>query len=370
MAQTITLSNTVGPANIKTFAGSGTPNNGTYANSRDLLLKTFSGEMIKHFDEKFALKNGVRSITLNGGISAQFPAIGRASADTFIPGQEIVGQQIDTAEKVVTIDDTIISSVWINNIDQMLTHFEFRGEYSRQMASAMALTMERKLFQRAVGVARLGDDYNAAMVPGVDTPYAAASGKGAGLVGMNNAVTKRLGASAGPAELINAAFEAAAYFDSEDIPYEDRALYVTPSTYYALINSNDTTVTKLLDRDFSNNGDFAGAQLYQVAGFNLIKTNHMAINGTLNSNTGPDSRTPLNAPTGGFGDDYAINATETLGMFMHSSAIGMIKAQDMVTETEYSVAKQGTLLASKMLFGSDVLRPSALYEVRKVADGV
>lgn len=370
MAQTITLSNTVGPANIQTFAGSGTPNNGTYANSRDLLLKTFSGEMIKHFDEKFALKNGVRSITLNGGISAQFPAIGRASADTFIPGQEIVGQQIDTAEKVVTIDDTIISSVWINNIDQMLTHFEFRGEYSRQMASAMALTMERKLFQRAVGVARLGDDYNAAMVPGVDTPYAAASGKGAGLVGMNNAVTKRLGASAGPAELINAAFEAAAYFDSEDIPYEDRALYVTPSTYYALINSNDTTVTKLLDRDFSNNGDFAGAQLYQVAGFNLIKTNHMAINGTLNSNTGPDSRTPLNAPTGGFGDNYAINATDTLGMFMHSSAIGMIKAQDMVTETEYSVAKQGTLLASKMLFGSDVLRPSALYEVRKVADGV
>jgi len=370
MAQTITLSNTVGPANIQTFAGSGTPNNGTYANSRDLLLKTFSGEMIKHFDEKFALKNGVRSITLNGGISAQFPAIGRASADTFIPGQEIVGQQIDTAEKVVTIDDTIISSVWINNIDQMLTHFEFRGEYSRQMASAMALTMERKLFQRAVGVARLGDDYNAAMVPGVDTPYAAASGKGAGLVGMNNAVTKRVGASAGPAELINAAFEAAAYFDSEDIPYEDRALYVTPSTYYALINSNDTTVTKLLDRDFSNNGDFAGAQLYQVAGFNLIKTNHMAINGTLNSNTGPDSRTPLNAPTGGFGDNYAINATDTLGMFMHSSAIGMIKAQDMVTETEYSVAKQGTLLASKMLFGSDVLRPSALYEVRKVADGV
>ena len=354
------------PLKVNTFAGSAGTHN--YADNRDLLLKTFSGEMIKHFDEKFALKNGVRSITLNGGISAQFPAIGRASADTFIPGQEIVGQQIDTAEKVVTIDDTIISSVWIHNIDQMLTHFEFRGEYSKQMASAMALTMERKLFQRAVGVARLGDQFNAADVPGIDAAHAAASGKGAGLVGMNDAVTKHVGASAGAAELINAAFEAAAYFDMEDIPYEDRSLYVAPATYYALINSNDTTVTKLLDRDFSTNGDFAGAQLYQVAGFNLIKTNHMAINGTANSNFGPDGRTPLNAPTGGFGDDYAIDATDTLGMFMHSSAVGMIKAQDMVTETEYSVAKQGTLLASKMLFGSDVLRPSALYEVRKAAD--
>ena len=362
MAQT----NTYAPAKINTFAGSAGTHN--YADNRDLLLKTFSGEMIKHFDEKFALKNGVRSITLNGGISAQFPAIGRASADTFIPGQEIVGQQIDTAEKVVTIDDTIISSVWIHNIDQMLTHFEFRGEYSRQMASAMALTMERKLFQRAVGVARTGAQYNAADVPGIDSAHAAATGKGAGLVGMNDAVTKHVGATAGAAELINAAFEAAAYFDMEDIPYEDRSLYVAPATYYALINSNDTTVTKLLDRDFSTNGDFAGAQLYQVAGFNLIKTNHMAINGTANSNFGPDGRTPLNAPTGGFGDDYAIDATDTLGMFMHSSAVGMIKAQDMVTETEYSVAKQGTLLASKMLFGSDVLRPSALYEVRKAAD--
>lgn len=366
MAQT----STPNPIMDHTFAGGG-PNNGTYANSRDLLLKTFSGEMIKHFDEKFALKNGVRSITLNGGITAQFPAIGRASADTFIPGQEIVGQEIATAEKTVTIDDTIISSVWIHNIDQMLTHFEFRGEYSKQMASALALTMERKLFQRAVGVARTGAQYNAAQVPGVDAAFAAATGKGAGLVGMNDAVTKHVGTSAGAAELINAAFEAAAYFDAEDIPYEDRALYVAPSTYYSLINSNDTTVSKLLDRDFQNgNGDFAGAQLYQVAGFNLIKTNHMAIDGTANTNTGPDGRTPLNAPAGGFGDNYAVNATDTLGMFMHSSAVGMVKAQDMVTETEYSVAKQGTLLASKMLFGSDVLRPSALYEVRKAADAI
>ena len=58
MAQT----NSYTPAKVNTFAGSGAPNNGTYGNSRDLLLKAFSGEMIKHFDEKFALKNGVRSI--------------------------------------------------------------------------------------------------------------------------------------------------------------------------------------------------------------------------------------------------------------------------------------------------------------------
>ena len=361
---------TPNPANTNTFAGSAGAN--TYATSRDLLLKTFSGEMIKHFDEKFALKDGVRSITLNGGISAQFPAIGRASAASFVPGDEITGQAINTAEKTVTLDDMLVSSVWIHNLDEMLTHFEFRGEYSRQMSSALALTMERKLFQLAVGATRVGDQYNDAQTPGVSTPTGAATGIGAGLVGMNNAVTKHVGAAAGAADLVTAAFEAAAYFDSEDLPMEGRALYVSPSTYYSLINQTDKTI---INSDFSaGNGNFGEAVIYKVAGFDIIKTNHLAINGTDNSNTGPDSRTPLNKPTAvtnaaaGLGRDYAIDATDTLGMFMHTSGLGVVKAQDLVTETEYSVAKQGTLLASKMMFGSDVLRPSALYEVRAAAD--
>lgn len=357
------------PANVDTFAGSAGAH--TYATSRDLLLKTFSGEMIKHFDEQFALKDRVRSITLNGGITAQFPAIGRAAAESFVPGNTIVGQEIDTAEKTVTLDDQIISSVWIHNLDQMLTHFEFRGEYSRQMASALALTMERKLFQLAVGAARLGDTYNAADTVGVTDPSGfstarKATGIGAGLVGMNNAVEKRVGTSATAANLVDEAFEAAAYFDSEDLPMEGRSLYVSPSTYYALINQSDKTI---INSDFSaGNGNFGEAVLYKVAGFNIIKTNHLSIDGTANSNTGPDSRTPLNKPTGGFGKDYAVNALDTLGLFMHTSGLGLVKAQDMVTETEYSVPKQGNLVVSKMLYGSDVLMPSALYEVRKAAD--
>ena len=363
------------PAQVANFPASINGAN-AYNNSRDLLLKTFGGEVLKHFDEKFSLKDKIRTRTISGGKTAQFPGIGQAKAEHFVPGQEIVGQAMKTDEKTISINDFLVSSVFLNNIDEMLTHFEFRAEYSKQMAQALALTCERTLFQMAIRDARLGDQFNAAQVPGAPgvTATGAASGAGKGIVDMENAVTKHVGTGAGAAELVTSAFEAAAYFDEHDIPMDGRHLYVSPRTYYSLINQNDKTI---INSDFSaGNGNYGDAVVYKIAGFNIVPTNHLAINGTANSNTGPDSRTPLNAPNGadagvptdGFGQDYAVDASDNLGLFMHTEGLGMVKLQDLTTESEYSVAKQGTLLVSKLLMGAATLRPDCLYEVRKAAD--
>ena len=357
------------PPQVANFPASidGSANDNAYAGSRDLLLKQFSGEVLTHFDEMFALKDRIRVRTLNGGKSAQF-LLRQAAAEHFTPGQEIVGQPFASSEVTISIDDFIVSSVFLNNIDEMLTHFEFRGEYSKQMAQSIALTCERTLFQMAVRDARLGDQYNSGAEVGVGTITTAASGAGAGLVGMNNAITKRLNTAGTAASLIDEAFTAAAYFDENNLPLEGRSLYVSPRIYYELINQ--TADNRIINSDFSaNGGDFANAVIYKVAGFDIVKTNHLAINGTANTNTGPDGRTPLNAPSNGFGQDYAVDASATLGMFMHTEGMGMVKLQDLTTESEYSVAKQGSLLVSKLLMGAATLRPSALYEVNNLADG-
>lgn len=355
------------PAQIANFPAALDGGGNNYASSRDLLLKQFSGEVLTHFDEMFALKDRIRVRTLNGGKSAQFPLLGQAAAEHFTPGQEIIGQPFASSEVTLTVDDFIVSSVFLNNIDEMLTHFEFRGEYSKQMAQAIALTCERTLFQMAVRDARLGDQYNAGVEVGVGAISTAASGAGAGLVGMNNAITKRLNGAGTATSLIDEAFTAAAYFDENNLPLEGRSLYVSPRTYYDLINQ--TADNRIINSDFSaNGGDFANAVIYKVAGFDLVKTNHLSINGTANTNTGPDGRTPLNAPSGGFGQDYAVDASLTLGLFMHTEGMGMVKLQDLTTESEYSVAKQGSLLVSKLLMGAGTLRPSAYYEVNNLTN--
>lgn len=355
------------PAQIANFPAALDGGGNNYASSRDLLLKQFSGEVLTHFDEMFALKDRIRVRTLNGGKSAQFPLLGQAAAEHFTPGQEIIGQPFASSEVTLTVDDFIVSSVFLNNIDEMLTHFEFRGEYSKQMAQAIALTCERTLFQMAVRDARLGDQYNAGVEVGVGAISTNASGAGAGLVGMNNAITKRLNGAGTATSLIDEAFTAAAYFDENNLPLEGRSLYVSPRTYYDLINQ--TADNRIINSDFSaNGGDFANAVIYKVAGFDLVKTNHLSINGTANTNTGPDGRTPLNAPSGGFGQDYAVDASLTLGLFMHTEGMGMVKLQDLTTESEYSVAKQGSLLVSKLLMGAGTLRPSAYYEVNNLTN--
>ena len=359
MAQT----NNPSPAQVATFGYS--DGNHTYATSRDLLLKTFGGEVMTHYDEVFSLKDKIRVRTIAGGKTAQFPAIGQASAEHFVPGQQIVGQAIDTAEKTISIDDLIISSVFINNIDEMLGHFEFRGEYSKQLGQAIAKTCETKLFQMAVRDAKLGDSFNAAnVVKAGATPDAAASGAGKGVVGMENAIHKRVGTSATVADLVNEAFRAAAYFDEHDMPMEGRFLYVSPSVYYELINQADKTI---INSDFSGgNGNYGEAVLHKVAGFDIVRTNNLVVNGS--GGTSPDGRAVLNAPANGFGQDYGVDASSTLGLFMHTSGLGMAKIQDLTTESEYYVDRQGSLLVSKLLMGAATLRPDALYLVDKVAD--
>jgi len=366
MAQTGTPS----PAQIANFPFSqdGTANDNTYLGSRDLLLKTFGGEVLTHYDENFFLKNNIRVRTIAGGKTAQFPAIGQAKAEHFIPGQVILGQDMATDEVTISIDDLIVSSVFINNLDEMLGHFQFRGEYAKQMGAAIAKTCELKLFQMAVRDALLGDEYRSTGTPGVQADIATnATGAGKGLVGMENAVvTTTNSTTKNAADLVTAAFKAAAYFDEHDMPTEGRFLYVEPSVYYSLINQTDKTI---INSDFSaGNGNYGQAVIYKVAGFDIVKTNNLAVDGTANSNTGPDSRTPLNKPTGGLGQNYATDASDTLGLFMHTSGLGMAKVQDLTTESDYYVDRQGSLLVSKMLMGAATLRPDALYLVRAAAD--
>ena len=126
--------------------------------SDDLFLKVFSGEVMTSFnaDTVMADKTRVRNIT--SGKSAQFPAIGRIGAEYHTPGAEILGSNVEHGEKVVTIDDLLISDSFIANIDEAKNHYEVRSEYSMQMGAALAQTYDRSLISLAVKTAAAADE--------------------------------------------------------------------------------------------------------------------------------------------------------------------------------------------------------------------
>jgi len=100
-----------------------------------LFLKVFSGEVLTSYNAKTVMKDKTRVRNITSGKSAQFPAIGRTTAEYHTPGAEINGMNIEHGEKVITIDDLLISHAFIANIDEAKNHYEVRSEYAMQLGA-------------------------------------------------------------------------------------------------------------------------------------------------------------------------------------------------------------------------------------------
>ena len=103
-----------------------------------LFLKVFAGEVITSFDRasKTAGADMVRSIS--NGKSASFPVLGRVGASYHAVGTEITGSDVNSNEKVITINDLLISSVFVSNIEEAKNHWDVRSAYSTEMGRALS----------------------------------------------------------------------------------------------------------------------------------------------------------------------------------------------------------------------------------------
>lgn len=287
-----------------------------------LFLKVYAGEVLTAFTEqnRFADRTMVRNIT--SGKSAQFPATWKANASYHTPGTEIVGDVIAGNERVILIDDLLISPVFIASIDEAKTHYEVRSEYSKQAGAALARKMDKNLAQVGLLAARAS-----ATVTG---------GNGGTVITSATALTS---ASA----LETAAFAAAQALDEKDVPEDDRYLYLKPAQYYLLINSG----SRAINRDYNGSGSVADGTIFRIAGMQIVKTNNLP---QALVNTGPAA--------------YQGDFSTTAALAMHRSAVGTVKLIDLAVEMAYDIRRQGTLVVAKYAIGHGILRPESAVEVK------
>jgi hypothetical protein len=285
------------------------------------------------FAAKTVMKDKTRIRSIKHGKSAQFPAIGKTVAEYHTPGAEILGNNIKHDEKVITIDDLLISNTFISNIDEAKNHYEVRSEYSRQMGDALAQTYDRNLLSMAVKAAR--------------DP----SGLGAGVADQGSAASVNLGSvTPTTAAIVSAIYDAAAALDEKNVPETDRFVIVNPAVYYALVQED-----KLINRDFGENGSYSKGAVFNVAGMTIVKSNNLAVDHTA-ATAYPD-----------FNSKYAVDASDTSALIVQRQALGTVQLMDLATEMEYDIRRQGTLAVSKMAVGHGVLRPECLIELRAAA---
>lgn len=295
----------------------------------NLFLKVFSGEVLKSFNKKTKMKGRVRERTISSGRSAQFPAIGKAAAEYHTPGYVILGQDFNHGERVISIDDMLISSGFVSNFEEAMNHYEVRSEYSAQMGDSLAQAYDQALFAVASKAARSGTT---------------------GAVAEQGAATRdALGATPTTAQIVDAIYNGAAYFDSTNIPEADRTVFVTPTVYWDLIQDGS-----FLDRDFGNdgNGSQARGAIMRVAGMEIVQSNNLALNfGT----------TTLAGRRAGAGHtDYTVNNTTAVAMIVQKQALGTVRLMNLAVEKEYQVERQGTLMVARYAVGHGVLRPECI----------
>lgn len=298
-----------------------------------LFQKVFSGEVMTIFEAENKTKGRVMSRSITSGKSASFPVMGRASAYYHTPGNEILGGSIKHNEKVITIDDLLISPVFIAEIEEAKNHYDVRGHYSTEVGRVLAQTWDKHALQVGVLAARTA----VANIPG-ESPAGTVLSEAAG--GDYDDVVK----------FHNAIRLAAEKMDEKNIPEQDRVIYVRPAAYWRLIDND-----KLVSKEFSEgNGDVAKGILYRVAGMELVKTNNL-----------PSTNVTAASVAAGTGDKYVGDFSKTEALIMHKSAIGTVQLMDLSTRMDYDPRRLGTQVVSKYAVGHGVLRPEAAVELAR-----
>lgn len=319
---------------------------GSYANDNALFLKVFSGEVLASFAQKTLMMNRHMVRTIASGKSAQFPVIGRTSAAYHTPGAEIVGDNIAHNEKLITIDDLLLASVFIANIDEAKNHYDVRSIYSSEMGIALANQMDKHVMQEfLIGAA-------------VATPSVSTETDRVGTIidrtdaGLTTPASDSFLGQANGANLVKALFTAQEELDTKNVPDEGRFAVVKPQEYYALANLSDIVSADYARR---NVGGRETGKVFMIAGLEILKSNNLP---TTNVTTSP-----------GAGDSstrHTIDASSTAAIVGHPSGVGTVKLLDLSTEMEYQINRQGTLAVAKYAVGHGVLRPECCVQIKDV----
>lgn len=321
-------------------------------------LKVFAGEVLATFQEANKFMPLIMTRTISQGKSAAFPVIGTAAASWHTPGESVITDQsaagsqgtpdppaadylsqIKVTEREIFIDDVLVSSVLVDDLDAMKVHWDHRSEYSSAIGRALAREADSHILATILAGARAS-----ANIPGVTAAGYEIS---------------KPGGAANTDNLIEACFQASQRMDENDVPQEDRYLAVPPEAYYRL-----TQKTDLVSRDFSaNNGDYSQASVMKVAGLTVVQTNNFG-SGDL---TGTEDTGAKNDPFGASGEGYNGDWSDVKAMAFHRSAVGTVKMADLQVMTEYQLERLSNLLLASYAMGHSYLRPEACVSILQTA---
>ena len=343
---------------------------------RALYLKLFSGEMFKGFEYNSIARDLVMKRTLKNGKSLQFIYTGHTKAEFHTPGNSILGNSDGAppvAEKTITVDDLLISSAFVYELDETLAHYELRGDISKKIGYALAQKYDRLVFRAIARGAR-------AASPITKSGFVEPGGTQI-RVGTNNQASDAYV----PASLISAFYDAAAALDEKGVSAEGRVGVLNPRQYYELIQAVGTN--GLVNRDVQGKALQSGNGIIEIAGIKIYKSMNIPFFSSYGTKYGSASATNPGVTSPGNVGSFVGEAVEdaandvtginneygeetefanSCGLIFQREAAGCVEAigpQVQITSGDVSVIYQGDVILGRLAMGADYLNPAAAVEL-------
>jgi hypothetical protein len=340
---------------------------------RALYLKLFSGEMFKGFQHNAIARDLVMKRTLKNGKSLQFIYTGRTTAEYHTPGNAILGNSDGAppvAEKTVTVDDLLISSAFVYDLDETLSHYDLRSEISRKIGYALAEKYDRLIFRAIARGARAA------------SPVSATNFVEPGGTQIRVGATTNESDAFSSTALIAAFYDAAAAMDEKGVSSDGRCAVLNPRQYYELIQAVGSN--GLVNRDAQGTALQGGNGIIEIAGIHIYKSMNIPFLGNYGTKYGGTSGQTSPGNTGdfigpaledasgattGINNDYgtaAEVAATSCGLIFQREAAACVEAigpQVQVTSGDVSVIYQGDVILGRLAMGADYLNPAAAVEL-------
>jgi hypothetical protein len=249
-----------------------------------------------------------------------------AKAEYHTPGAEILGQDVKKTEKILTIDRLLISHIFIDDLDDMMTHFDLRGKYSAMMGAELAQTFDNHVMREAL----LGAVASETISSETGAPYVLSSDD----LKSGTAATKL-------AAFVAGLIAASTNFDDNFVPSAQRYIVLKPADYYFLASQ-----TTNINKDWGGEGSYADGSVKKLLGWEIISS-------------------PM-LPTADYSseDYHKVDAQLTKAILFHPDCVGTIKLMDISIQSQWDIRRQGTLMVGRYAMGHGFLRPEAVAKFK------
>ncbi len=306
---------------------------------RKLALEIFGGEVLTAFETSTLFADKVTTKTLGKGAKAvKFPKVWKAQAEYHRPGQELLGNKIDTSEVTVTVDDMLVAHTGISDIDDMLSSWDARSPFSRELGIALAGHFDKTCAQGLILAAR----------GAADGPF-----PGGGAIADNALKANATGVYDGK-KWIEAIRNANDILFDKDVPeHLPRFAAVPKQVFNAIKWAQDAQGRYLVQDRLLNDGENAGGMTRRVQ--------RLDIDGVTVLPAKALPKTDLSADTSIL-SKYRADYAKTLGILWSPMALGVARLRDIMLENTRDTRRLEDFMVASMLTGSGTLRPECAVE--------